>query len=453
MNATRVAECVKVTVGDRQVASLAGLHLVGLLADRLGLGERFSAAVPQPGERAPTHDRGRLLAQTAVMLAGGGRCVADMAVLRNQPGLFGRVASGPTIWRVFDGIDQDILDGLRAARADARGRAWAAGAAPEGPLVLDVDATLVEVHSENKEQAAPHFKGGYGFQPMFCFTDDGQALAGVLRRGNAGANSGADQLAVVDQAISQLPAEHQRGHQPGDPDDDVIHPILVRADSAGAVREFIDGLIDRNCQFSVSARVSDTLDVAIMALRRGDWQPAVGVDPAARRRGAQVAELDVTLPGWPQGTRAIVRRERPHPGAQLRLWDHDGWRHQVTLTNTPGTDPAVLETRHRRHAHVENRIKNLKGCGLERMPFTSFAANQAWLEMILVAADLLVWLQTLALDGDLAVAEPRTLRYRILHVAARMTRAARAVWLRLPAHWPWATQIHSAYKRIAHLGA
>jgi hypothetical protein len=319
-------------------------------------------------------------------------------------------------------------------------------------LVLDVDASLVELHSENKEQAASHFKGGYGFHPMFCFTDGGEALAGILRPGNATANSGADQLAVVDLAIAQLPEPCQRGHRPGEPASDVEHSVLVRADSAGAVRGFIDGLIQRNCHFSVSARVSETLDAAIMALRHGDWQPAQDIDPAARGRSAQIAELDVTLAGWPDGTRAIVRRERPHPGAQLRLWDHNGRRHQVILTNTSG-DPVVLEARHRRHAQVENRIRNLKACGLDRMPFISFAANRAWKEMTLAAADLIAWLQTLCLDGELARAEPRTLRYRLLHVAARSTRAARRRWLRLPAHWPWTRQLHTAYEGIALIGA
>ena len=452
MNATRATQRLRVTVGDRQVASLAGLHLLGSLADTQGLAAGFSAAVPPAGERAPGHDRGRLLVQVAVMLAGGGRCVADLAALRDQPALFGEVASASTAWRALDRVDAGVLDALRSARADARSRAWAAGAAPSGPMVLDVDATLVEVHSENKEQAASHFKGGYGFHPMFCFADDGQALAGALRRGNAAANSGADQLAVVDLAIAQLPDAYRRGHHPGDPATAVEHPVLVRADSAGAVRAFIDGLVARNCAFSVSARTSDTLDRAIMALRPGDWHPAQRVEPAARRRRAQVAELDVTLAGWPAGTRAIVRRERPHPGAQLRLWDHNGWRHQVILTNTAG-DPAVLEARHRRHAQVENRIKNLKACGLERMPFTSFTANAAWMEMTLVAADLLAWLQALCLDGDLARAEPRTLRYRLLHVAGRITRAGRSTWLRLPAHWPWANEAHAAYERLAHIGA
>lgn len=166
------------------------------------------------------------------------------------------------------------------------------------------------------------------------------------------------------------------------------------------------------------------------------------------RKGAEVAELDVTLERWPLGTRAIVRRERPHPGAQLRLWDHNGMRHQIVLTNSIG-DAVELELRHRRHGHVENRIKNLKDCGLERMPFTSFAANAAWLEMVLAAADLLAWSQQLLFNGELAVAEPRTLRHRIFYIAGRLIRTARRVQLRLPEHWPWTNDLLDAYRRLA----
>ena len=447
MNATSTVERLRVTGGDVSTAQLAGAHLLGELADRVGLSSAYSAAVPWGGERAPLHDRGRLLSQVAVMLAAGGRCVADMAALRDQPALFGAVASDPTIWRTFDAIDPAVLDALRAARAEARAVVWGRRRR-RGPVVLDVDASLVEIHSEHKQGAASHYKGGFGFQPMFCFSDDGEALAGILRPGNAAANSGADQLAVVDLALAQLPAAVAAGHHAGDAPSQVGERIVVRADTAGHVRSFIAGLAARNIEFSISARVSDQLDAAIMHIPARRWRPAINPDGSARR-GAQIVELhNVTLPGVPTETRVIVRRERPHQGAQLRLWDHDGWRHQVLLTNSAG--PARrLEVRHRRHGEVENRIKNAKDCGLERMPFTSFDANAAWMEMVLAAADLLVWCQQLLLTGDLAVAEPRTLRYRLLHVAGRLVRRARQLWLRLPEHWPWTEDLLDAYRRLA----
>jgi len=447
VNATSTVERLRVTGGDGSTAQLVGAHMLGELADRVGLSSAYSAAVPWPGERAPVHDRGRLLAQVVVMLAAGGRCVADMAALRDQPALFGQVASDPTIWRTFDAVDADVLDAVRAARAEARAAVWQQRRR-RGLVVLDVDASLVEIHSENKQGAASHYKGGFGFHPMFCFSDDGEALAGMLRPGNAAANSGADQLAVVDAALTQLPAKVAVGHQPGDDAGLVRERVVVRADTAGHVHAFVAGLVARNIEFSISARVSDLLDTAIMQIPRRRWRPAINPDGSARR-GAQIVELrGVTLPGVPAGTRIIVRRERPHQGAQLRLWDHDGWRHQVLLTNSAGA-ARRLEVRHRRHGEVENRIKNAKDCGLERMPFTSFDANAAWMEMVLCAADLLVWCQQLLLDGELAVAEPRTLRYRLLHVAGRLVHRARQTWVRLPQHWPWTTDLLDAYQRLA----
>jgi Transposase DDE domain group 1 len=447
VNGTCTVERLRVTGGDRSTAQLVGAHMLGELADRIGLSSAYSAAVPWSGERAPTHDRGRLLAQVAVMLAAGGRCVADMAALRDQRALFGEVASDPTIWRTFDGIDGEVLDDLRAARAQARARVWSQRR-DRGPVILDVDASLVEIHSENKEHAAAHFKGGYGFHPMLCVTDDGEPLAGVLRPGNAAANSAADQLAVVDMAIAQLPTQVTAGHRPGDDPDLVRCSVVVRIDTAGHVAALIAGLAARNIEFSISARVSDLLDAAIAAIPKRRWRSAINPD-GSPRRDAQIAEITgITLPNTPAGTRIIVRREKPHPGAQLRLWDHDGWRHQVLLTNSTG-NARRLELRHRRHAQVENRIKNLKDCGLERMPFTAFTANAAWMEMVLAAADLLTWSQQLLLTGALAVAEPRTLRYRILHIAGRLVRRARHVELRLPDHWPWTGDLLNAYQRLA----
>lgn len=443
MNGTRPVERVRVTVGDGQVVSLAGLHLVGEVAETVGLSAALSAAIVSP---PVGHDRGRLLTQVALMLAGGGRCVSDMDALRDQPDVFGEVASSPTIWRTLTSIDERALDAIRQARAAAREEAWA-GRRPPKTVILDVDASLVEIHSERKEGAASHFKGGYGFHPMLCFADhSGEALAGILRSGNATANSGVDQLAVVDLAIGQLPAECRRGHQAGGDRRDVARKIVVRADSAGAVHAFVTGLTERNCEFSITARVNAQLDAAIAAVKKRAWRPALGAD-AKPRKGAQIAELDVSLKGWPAGTRAIVRRERPHPGAQLKLWDRDGYRHQVVLTNSRG-DAARLELRHRRHGNVENRIKNLKDTGIERMPFTNFNANAAWFEMCLIAADLLAWTQQICFTGELARCEPRTLRYRILHTAARIIRSGRRIELRLPSSWPWSRDLLHGYTQL-----
>src|SRR6266567_6126139 len=268
MNATRPVERLRVTVGDRQVVSLAGLHLVGEVAEMVGLSAALSGAIGVPGA---VHDRGRLLTQVALMLAGGGRCVADMDALREQPEVFGDVASSPTVWRTFNAIDGETLTAMRQARARARDRAWSARRPPK-TLILDIDASLLEIHSEHKENAASHFKGGFGFHPMLCFADhSGEALAGVLRPGNATANSGGDQLAVLDLAIDQLPADYRAGHRSGDDRRDVAHKIVVRADSAGAVAALVAGLVRRNCEFSITARVNPQLDAAIAAVKQRVW--------------------------------------------------------------------------------------------------------------------------------------------------------------------------------------
>ena len=149
--------------------------------------------------------------------------------------------------------------------------------------------------------------------------------------------------------------------------------------------------------------------------------------------------------------RVIVRRERPHPGAQLRFTDVDGWRFQAFATDTPRGQLAHLEARHRAHARVEDRIRCGKDTGLGRFPSRQFAINAVWLELALAAADLIAWTQTTLLDGDLAKAEPKALRYRLLHVAARLTRGQRRTWLRIAAHWPWRNELAAAFARLEAL--
>jgi Transposase DDE domain group 1 len=156
----------------------------------------------------------------------------------------------------------------------------------------------------------------------------------------------------------------------------------------------------------------------------------------------------IDLHTWPAGTRAICRREDAHPGAQLRFSDHDGHRFQVFLTDQPDSDVAVLELRHRQRARVEDRIRAAKATGLANLPFDRWQRNTVWLELVLTAQDLTAWAQALPLDGELAVAEPTTLRYRLLHVAARIVRHARRVILRLQRSWPWAIELARAFARL-----
>jgi hypothetical protein len=444
VQAIRTRAGFEVTADGAGVVGHAGAALLGELADRLGL----TAALGWRAGRSQTprhrHQAGRVLRDLAVLLADGGDCLSDLAVLRDQPELFGEGASTATAWRVVDQVacDELGLAGLRAARAQTRARAWRAGAHVDGLLVLDVDATLVTAHSD-KQGAAGTYKGGFGFHPLACYLDrsdgTGEALSGILRSGNAGSNTAADHIEVVDLALAQLPRTARS------------QPILVRADTGGATHALVEHLRQRGIGFSIGLPADERVRAAVLAVPASAWQPAIDAD-GGDRAGAQVAELDgLELAGWPGGTRAICRRERPHPGAQLSFTDADGHRFQVFITDQSDPDIATLELRHRRRARVEDRIRGAKATGLDNLPFDLWRRNQVWLELVLAAQDLCCWAQALLLDGDLKVAEPKTLRYRLLHVAARVVRHARRIIVRLQRTWPWASALAAAFTRLRAL--
>jgi hypothetical protein len=450
---------IVVTADGRGVVGHAGTRLLADLADATGLSVALDEALAPLRQRNRGHDPGRVALDVAVMLADGGEAIADLAVLRNQRELFGSVASDATAWRVLDGIDDAALARIRVARARAREVAWAqaaetgrlasstVGGFTMPGLVLDMDATLVVCHSD-KECASKTWKRTYGFHPLMCFVDaTGEALAGILRPGNAGSNTAADHITVLDHALAQIPDQYRHGED-----------ILIRCDSAGASHAFLDhirSLREHGIQslFSVGIAITEPIRTAIQVCV--DWIPAIDADRELRD-GAEIAELThlVDLSAYPEGTRMIVRRERPHPGAQLSLFDTiEGLRHQVFITDSPRSTCSVqlLELRHRSHARVEDRIRTGKDSGFGRFPSRLFAINQAWLELALIGIDLLAWTRTLLLDGDLAVAEPKKLRYRLLHVAARIVRTARRTVLRIAETWPWADELATAYVRLAAL--
>ena len=321
-----------------------GLHALGRFADRLGLGDSLSAVVPVTGERRPAHDRGKVLTQAMLMLAGGGEACSDIEHLRAQGALFGSVASDSTLYRSFRAIDPATLEGLWEAVAAVRAKVWRASSATTGiaPVVLDIDASLHQVHSENKEEAAPNYKGGYGFHPINCFADaTGETLGVLLRPGNAGANTIADHVSVLDQAISQLPAEVAAGHRLGDDPALVRRAVRVRTDSAGCTN-FVWHARARNVGFAVVARSNAQVHAAISRVRFDDdaWRPAVRQD-GDERPGAAVAELTglVDLADWPEGTRLIVRREPLHPGAQGSLFPSETFRYWGHYTDDAEGDP------------------------------------------------------------------------------------------------------------------
>ena len=441
MKVTRSASfrTVDVVADGSGLSSRAGTVLLALTAQRLGLSDGLSGALAGIRERRSAHDPGRVLCDLAVMAADGGSCVSDLAVLAGQGALFGNMASVSTARRVLLKVGESELERIRRARALARERAWRAGATPDR-VILDFDATPISIHSE-KEQAAGHYKGGFGFNPLIA-TCRREVLAGVLRPGNAGANNASDHLRVLELALEQLPESALDGE------------ILARSDSAGASHDFAGACRETRIQFSLGYAINSTVRERILALDEAAWMPAVNHE-GELRDGAWVTELTGLLDqsSWPSGTRLICRRERPHPGAQLSFTDLDGHRFQCFITDQDGQDIAALEALHRQHAEVEDRVKTLKQAGAGHLPFHAFTANAAWFELALTAHDIMVWTQQLTLDGEHAVSEPKRLRYRILHVAGQITRHARRTTLHLPADWPWAAAILRAFKRLDALPA
>ncbi|MFJ2272550.1 transposase, partial [Streptomyces sp. NPDC087849] len=306
---------IQVSADGSGVVGHAGARLLADLADATGLTAAYSAALRPLRPRGTGHDPGRVATDLAVMLADGGEAIADLAVLRDQAGVFGPVASTPTAWRLLADTDEAALASLRAARATAREVAWMqaaetgegipaarAGGRELPGLVLDLDATLVTCHSE-KEQAAPTYKGGFGFHPLLCFlANTGEAVSGRLRPGNSGANTAADHIAVLDQALAQIPDAHRHSTD-----------ILIRADSAGSAKAFLDHVRDLRKRgirtfFSVGYAITEPVRRAVRAMPDRLWHPALDQD-GTLREGAEVAELTgmVDLDGYPAGTRIIVR--------------------------------------------------------------------------------------------------------------------------------------------------
>ena len=436
---------VRVTGGGGQVAAHGGLFVLGRFCDGLGLGEALSAAVPQAGERAPSHDRGRVLVHVLLMLAGGGEACSDIEHLRAQPVLFGEVASDSTLYRLLRAVGPDVVEALLGAVAGVRADVWErrGDASGSGPVVLDIDSTLVEVHSENKQNAAAHFKGGFGFHPMLCATDDGEPLAVRLRPGNAAANSISDHIDVLDAAIAQLPAAVAAGHREGDDAAPASRQVRLRTDAAGCSVHIAEACRARNVVFLFTARSNDEVAAAIDHSRFDTeaWQPALRADGGPAER-AQVAELteSVDLTGWPERTRLIARREPLHPGAQRSLFDSELWRCRGFYTDAEG-DPAELDAHMRAHARIENTIARLKDSGLERMPFSDCAANAAWTQLVAISAAVVRWFQQLRLTGPLADAAPKRLRWQLWHAPARLVRSSRKWTLRLLDWWPATPQL------------
>jgi len=431
---------LRVTADGTGQVGHAGTALLTAVADRVGLTGALSAAMSPTRQRVSQHDPGVVLRDLVAMLADGGDCLSDLGALRDQDDLFGGVASDSTAFRVIDRVDTACLERLREAVATARARAWALGARP-ALTVLDMDATLTTAHSD-KEHAKGNFKGGYGHHPLLCYLDgSGEAVAGVLRPGNAGSNTAADHTRALELALQQLDEQALGGE------------ILVRADGAGATHELTQFCRDGDMRFSFGFDLTEAVREQIASLPQTAWEQAVRADGTQRER-SQVTEITalVDLSTWPKGSRLIARRTLLRDGDQLAFADHDGHPLAVFLTDQDGAVPA-LDLCHRGHARVEGQIRQAKDCGLRNLPFKSFAHNETWLLLVMCAQDLLAWTRALTLEDDAKRWELKRLRYRLLHQSGRIARHARTVTLRLAQDWPWSGQLAAAFAKLQALPA
>ncbi len=441
---------VSVSADGKGLVSQAGAVLLWESLRVTGLGRGLSAALEWWRAPRAVHDPGKIVADLAAALALGGDCLADIAVLREQPGLAGPVASDPVVSRLVSALAADLpraLKAIRGARAVARERAWAlagkaAPGADGGLVTIDLDATIVIAHSE-KEQAAPTWKKTFGHHPMTAWADhgdggNGEPLAIVLRPGNAGSNTAADHIEAARLALAQLPRHLRRR-------------VLVRADSGGGTHEFLNWLTarSRRLHYSVGMVITAAVQDAIGKVPADAWTPAYDGDGEVRD-GAWVADITGLLDtgGWPAGMRVIVRKERPHPGAQPRFTDIDGHRFTCFATDAKRGQLADLELRHRRRARCEDRIRGAKDTGLRNLPLKGFAQNQIWCEIVALACELLAWTQMLALAGAARCWEPKRLRLRLFAVAGRLASSGRRLRLRLAERWPWAAEITAAVTRM-----
>ncbi len=444
---------IMVSADGTGIASQAGGLLLTQALRVTGLDRGLDAALERWRPARAVHGPGKIITDLAVALALGGDCLADIAMLRAQPDLFGPVASDPVVSRLVTRLAASApraLKAIRAARASARQRAWelageVAPAADGGLVTVDIDATIVTACSE-KEQAMPTWKKTYGHHPLTVFADhgpegSGEPLAIVLRAGNAGSNTAADHIEATRLALAQLPCHLRRR-------------VLIRADSGGGTQDYLAWLAKpgRRLAYSVGFTITGDVQDAILKIPDRAWTPAYDAGGQIRP-GAWVAEITgmLDLANWPEGMRVIVRKERPHPGAQLRFTDIDGHRFTAFATSTKGGQLADLELRHRRRARCEDRIRCAKDTGLRNMPLHGYAQNQIWCEIVALACELLAWTQMLALTGPARRWEPKRLRLRIFTCAGRIVRGGRRLRLRLAASWPWARQITTAITRLQAL--
>jgi hypothetical protein len=459
-----------VASGGKGLVGHVGAVLLRRCADRPGLTGGLNKVLPR-GKGPGWWDRGTVLVCLAVAIVLGATSMSDIGLLAHQALVFAEPPSEATVRRALAALDEAGLRRIAKARAKVRARVWellarrpqgfpwlaVAGKVLSGWVVIDLDATLITAHSD-KQGAAATFKRGFGFHPLGAWcANTGESLAMLLRPGNAGSNTVTDHIQVLGEAIAQLPLKYRR-------------KILVRVDGAGATHDLLQHLeqmnrLWRTVKFTVGWTITDTDETAIAALPATAWTSSLQPDGTATDQ-AQVAELtslNQRAGNWIEGLRLIVRRTKPaarHAKKLTTLEKRTGWRYAIVATSIrrihglPGSHhPQWLDALHRSHAGVEDQVRTGKAMGLRNLPSKSWTVNRGWILAANIAADLAAWTRLLGLHDqpDLTHAEPDTLRYRLLHLPAKLATHARRRTLSIPDTWPWAEAFLLCWQRLTTL--
>lgn len=462
-HSTHVFPALPTQLTGQALVSHAGLSVLTSFLNALDFRQLREDRLSQFVPATATHRPGKILGALALSLAAGGEQATDIDQLRAAPELFGPVASDATVSRFMGRIkDQPeaFAYGFATMTRSLRSKVWAASgprnparlATSANPLIIDIDASLVHVHSD-KENSAGTYKGGYGFSPMIAMADygktngTGEVLAVQLRPGNRGANSAKSHIEVLNQALAQLPDDFYDEHG-----NLQAEKILVRTDSAGSSREFLHHLQSLGIQFSTSYSLPVIKERFIRWTdEKKYWEPALDVE-GDQRDDAWVIDASkvIELKDYPPGTRIYLRAEPLHPGAKATLFDTDGNRVTAFLTNSPRFNVAFLDARHRARGRCEIRIKTLKNTGLGKLPYWSFASNQAWADLAMLAVNLVSWLQLAVLPGghEAGCWDLKRWRYRLFSMAGKLVSGGRQRRLLIPKNAPEAQLLFQLQQNI-----
>ena len=437
MRSSHSLDLVDVAFDGTQLVADAGLLLPATLAQHLGLRdlvERHLDLGPRPGQA----NRGDKLLTLIFSALAGGDCIDDAAALGagGTARILGfTVKAASTLGTFLRSFGLGHVRQLDRVGRELLGRAWGTGAGPgSAPLTIDIDSTVCETYGLAKEGAVHHaYSGVRGYHPLLAVAAaTGDVLHARLREGRASTIRGAAHF--LRETVGRVRSAGAGG------------ALVVRADSGFYAHDVVAACRALDVRFSITARFfGRKLRTLVEAIPESAWTPI----PYWIEGGADVAEIAYTPfrnHGWTTAVpvRLIVRRVRPKAGSQLALFTL--YDYHPFITDREG-DMLELEADHRRHAEVENTIRDLKyGMGLNHLPSGRFAANAAWLAVQVIAHNLARWTARLGLGAGIVTT--KTLRRRLFGLVGRLTRSARRVTLHLPAHWPWATGWTEAMARL-----